>query len=107
MSTKLKVEDLRPEGSDYEISLPKLLGKQVKDIKGYITKEFGDPVFQLTWIVFNDGTEVNCEGEHDLPYVVQVRDTNPNLDDEVLNDLYDQENPDDDEDEDEEETEEE
>lgn len=95
---KLNVEDLRPDNgkNNHCISLSKLLGKQVKDVHGFITKEFDDPVFEICWIVLDDDTEVGCEGEHDLPYIIPIRDTNPRLsDDDLLNDLYKQENGDD------------
>lgn len=38
---------------------------------GCLTKEFDDPVFKMCDVIFEDGTELGCEGEHDLPYLVQ------------------------------------
>ena len=51
------------------LDLAKVLGKDLFRIEGRISSEFGDPVFVLTQIVFTDGTEIGCEGEHDMPYV--------------------------------------
>ena len=75
----LKFEDLKV--SSYEISLSKLVGKSIKDIRGFISDE-DDPFFQLTKIVFADGTTVHCEGEHDCPYI--YGEEQPNLDDKTL-----------------------
>lgn len=63
----LKLEDYKI-GS--HIDLAKLVGKEIANISGYITTEFGDPTFQLSRIIFTDGTFLWVEGEHDLPYVV-------------------------------------
>lgn len=66
----MKHEDALAECSDYEISLTKVLGKKVKDIRGYVTREFDSSVFCMTRVEFDDGTFLGCEGEHDLPYLV-------------------------------------
>lgn len=91
--SKLKLEDLRPEGSDYEISLSKLTGVKIADIYGYITDEFGFPVFKITRFIQEDGNYFHIEGEHDMPYIPQgADDAMPNnMDEETLQDLYDQE----------------
>lgn len=81
--------------SDYEIGLTKLIGKQVKEIRGYLSGEFGDPCFKLTQIEFEDGTFLGCEGEHDIPYLVSSgRDNQPNYDEETLQRLYDEQDED-------------
>ncbi len=54
---------------DYELSLNELAGKPVSDIYGYISHEFEDPVFKLTRIILADGSSVDVEGEHDIPYI--------------------------------------
>lgn len=86
--------------SDYEIGLSKLVGP-IKEVHGYLSKEFGDPVFLMTRIEFTDGTELGCEGEHDSPYLVSYGESTPaSYTDEKLSRLY-RENPDnEDEDED-------
>ena len=68
----MKKADVAVPGSDLYISLNKLHGKAVKDIHGYITTEFGDPTFKMSKVVFEDGTSVFCEGEHDLPYLTDI-----------------------------------
>jgi hypothetical protein len=56
--------------SDTFFSLSKLVGKKIADITGYPTDPFGGtPVFKLHQIVFEDGTTVYAEGEHDVPYI--------------------------------------
>lgn len=61
----------------FYLSLTAVAGKKIKDIQGYITHEFGDPTFQLCNIIFEDGSEMGCEGEHDLPYLTAYDLTHP------------------------------
>ena len=68
------------EPGDTDISLAKLTGKKVKDVVGHLTKEFGDPTFQLSKIVLEDGSIIHCEGEHDMPYLTGI----PGVSDEDL-----------------------
>jgi hypothetical protein len=75
----LKYKDVKV--SEYEISLAKMLGKKIKDVRGYISKEFGDLTFKLSNIELEDGTKLSCEGEHDFPYI-------PDIDDELLENIY-------------------
>lgn len=51
------------------ISLEKVVGKKIKEVQGYLSSEFGDPVFQLFRIYFEDGSSCFVEGEHDMPYL--------------------------------------
>ena len=74
-------KDVLVEGSDYRISLMKLTGKKIKDIEGYVSTAFCEPVFLLCAVVFDDGSKFGCEGEHDLPYLTDYDDqTTGNLD---------------------------
>lgn len=59
------------EDSDYEISLVKLNGKQIKDIIGMVSynSEYRAIDFVLTRIIFDDDTEVGMGGEHDKPFI--------------------------------------
>ncbi len=66
MVTKAEVE---VEGSNYLISLKKLLALDVVDIHGYIANEFGEPTFKPVKILFSDGSTIDVEGEHDFPYL--------------------------------------
>lgn len=80
-----QLNEVRFEDSNYELSLSKMTDKKIKDVCGYISMEFGDPVFKLTTIVMEDGTKYGAEGEHDMPYLTD-------MDDEMMQDLYNQEN---------------
>ena len=86
-----KIADVTAEGSTYEISIVKLIGKPISDIVGYLTNEFGDATFQMCRVVFEDGTDLWCEGEHDLPYLTNSSTKQPNFDDETLKAIYEQE----------------
>lgn len=69
----MKYEDAKSvrKGSS-QLSLNKLMEKNIVDIEGYITTEFGDPVFKISSVVFEDGTDEFAEGEHDMPYLTCV-----------------------------------
>lgn len=54
------------------LSLVKLVGQPIKDIHGYIDTE-GDPVFLMTRLLLEDGTEFSVEGSHDRPYLYTYR----------------------------------
>jgi hypothetical protein len=64
-----------PDGSPLDtkgqVSLSLLMGKRIADICCRISNEFGDPVVQISKIVFEDGTWVHAEGEHDIAYIPQ------------------------------------
>lgn len=90
--TVIQLSDIRVEGSIYHISLAKLIGKPVVDIHGLLTNEFGDATFMLTSVQFADGTMLEVEGEHDLPYLVEGRHKQPNFDEETLNRLHEEDN---------------
>lgn len=81
-----KIEDIRPEGEAYHISLSKLFNNQVKDILGYISTEFGDPTFVLSKVIFEDGN-IWVEGEHDLPYL-GLGDDVKGYTEEILEEAY-------------------
>ena len=57
------------EGSDYILSYAKISGKKPVDVLGYVSLEFDEPVFKISRILFDDGSEQYVEGEHDLPYM--------------------------------------
>jgi hypothetical protein len=67
-------KDVMVEGSDFKLSLVKIAGKAIKDITGYVSTEFDTPTFKLCNVVFEDGSEMGCEGEHDMPYLVNYKD---------------------------------
>lgn len=66
----MKLEELnekyRVEGDDFWVSLNAATGKKIKDIVGYFSNPYGGGVsFGLSQIIFDDGTKVWVEGEHD------------------------------------------
>lgn len=82
------------EVSAYEISLTKLIGKKIKEVRGYLSNPYIDePLFQMTKIEFEDGTFLGAGGEHDFPYLVTHGGEQPNYDDETLARLYREANP--------------
>lgn len=66
-------KDVLVAGSSWQVSLVKLAGKKIAEITGHISEEFGDPVFQMHSIVFEDGSEMGCEGEHDIAYLTNYK----------------------------------
>ncbi len=86
---KLKSIQKKLDGLNY-IDLSKLVGKKITGVLGHLTDEFGQPNFQLDRIVFEDGTHLYVEGEHDFPYVTNggTKDSLP--EEEVLEDLMKQ-----------------
>lgn len=82
-----KLSEVHPADAalPFEISLAKLVGRRIADVHGYVTDEFGQPNFKVTNIVFDDGTKVRVEGEHDFPYLsMDRRNTPPGLDEATL-----------------------
>jgi len=61
----------RAEQSNYELSLSKMAGKNIVDVIGYVSTDFGEdaPVFKTTRVVFEDGQLVRFQGEHDIAYI--------------------------------------
>lgn len=58
------------DGSDYLFSLSKFVGKKVVDLVGYPSDPFGGtPIFCITEVIFEDGTNAFLEGEHDVVYL--------------------------------------
>lgn len=55
---------------DHELSLNALLrdGRTVADVFGYVSNEFGEPVFKITRIALSN-VAIHVEGEHDMPYL--------------------------------------
>lgn len=48
--------------------------KQNFDIEGYVSDPFGDgPTFVLTRVLLADGRAIFVEGEHDTPYLGDIR----------------------------------
>jgi len=65
-------------------SLNKLVGKKIVDITGYPSDPFGGtPLFKIFSIMFEDGTSIHAEGEHDVPYI-PATDKLQNMDEDTL-----------------------
>ena len=77
----------------YECGLTLLTGREIKEVRGYLSQEFGDAVFKVTEIEFEDGSHIDVEGEHDIPYLSPYDDT-PNMDSDTLNRLCDEQDND-------------
>lgn len=90
----MKLVDVRVDETKYaNISLSKLMGKRIADIEGSLRNEFGDVSFKLTKVVFEDGTDLHCEGEHDFPYLTGgYGDKAVELPTEVMEALYEEQN---------------
>lgn len=86
----MKLKDVQSESDKNLISLSKLIGKKIKEVAGCISTEFGEPVFNMTKIVFEDGSYMWCEGEHDIAYLTNGAVDQENYTDEILTDLYKQ-----------------
>ena len=58
-------------GNSDDVSLSKLVGKRIVDIVGNPTTPFNEnkPVFEIYFIIFEDGTRVWVEAEHDTAYL--------------------------------------
>ncbi len=81
----MNIQDFKT--SDHEYGLTKILGKQILEVNGYISTEYAEPAFKMTSILFTDGTNVTCEGEHDCPYLAY----NDKLDEQCQK-IHDEEN---------------
>lgn len=78
----------------WEKSLGNIVGKPISDVIGFISEEFGIPVFQVTKICFLDGTSLWVEGEHDIAYIPVDGDL---LTEEKLDELLEKEEEEDEE----------
>jgi len=93
----ITAKDIKLNGGTYEDSLSLLAGKQIKDVAGYISAAFGRHtlVFKISYILFEDGSKLYVEGEHDIPYITSEYNDErfPNLTDEALTRLWCEDNP--------------
>lgn len=80
-------ESVKFEDSKYKLSLSKISDLKIKDVTVYVSHEFGDPCLKLLNIYFEDGTYVDCEGEHDFPYITSNPQTKNWYTDEILNEI--------------------
>lgn len=84
----IALSDIKVEGSIYELSLVKLTGLAITDIYGYLDNQFDEPVWNVTKIMFADGSSVRMNGEHDIAYIENGRTMPPHMDTEILIQLY-------------------
>jgi len=85
----IRKSDIEVTGSTYALSLSKLVGKKIADVTFYVSRfDENTPVIKLCEIVFEDGSEMGIEGEHDMPYATTyAKWPMPNTDDETLEEL--------------------
>lgn len=88
----IKLTDVLSDGSNFEISLSKLVGKKVKDVLGYVSGIGNNPLcFTLTNILLEDGSEIGVDALRDFPYLsTYAKYPQSNLDEETLEDLFNQ-----------------
>lgn len=72
MTTKIDTTPFRVDDKDdFYMSVSKLAGKKIKDITCYISDPYGGGAIPvLSTLIFEDGTEMDFEGEHDTAYLV-------------------------------------
>lgn len=73
--------------AEWEKCLSDITGKKIIEIIGYVSMEFGDPVFKIYRIVYEDETFSFVEGEHDFPYIP----TDKNVTEETLEKIREEE----------------
>lgn len=84
-------KDFLAGGNDWLFSLSKLTGKKIADITGYPSDPLGvGPVFKIFAVVFDDGTMLHAEGEHDVPYIPSTEEVH-NMDEDTLQQFIDDE----------------
>lgn len=90
-----KLADVKIKAGTQEwISLSKLSDKKVVDLLGSVSKEFGDPMFDVAAVLFEDGTRLYFGAEHDTAWLECSDEV---IDDDQLDALYIEENGEDDE----------
>ena len=98
MTDKPTLDSIRIPDTQYTIGLTRLTGLKIREVLGYLSQEFGDTIFKITALELEDGSLIGVEGEHDFPYLsTYARYPIPNMDEETLDRLYDEDNPDEDE----------
>lgn len=81
-------DNVKVSDEDSDISLSKLIGKQIKDVHGSLRTDFGQVTMKLTKLIFDDNSFMFFEGEHDFPYLTNGDIDQPNFNDENLDRLY-------------------
>lgn len=75
--------------NDTYYSLNKFVGKKIADILGFPADPFGGtPVFEIKQLLFDDGSTVWVEGEHDTPYLPSD-ESMQNMDEDTLQKFID------------------
>lgn len=83
--------DLIVGKGDFMMSLSKLTGKKVVDVTFYIVRQYGSWMMKVCDVVFEDGSTMGVEGEHDFPYLTEYTTyPMPNTDEESLREIYEQ-----------------
>ena len=90
------IADGREDKECADLSLVKLCnGRKIKDIIGYLDGDFDCNYFHPYKLIFEDGTELYCEGEHDHPYFAKVGREKPDFplfNDKMMRTFYAEQN---------------
>lgn len=84
-------QDIKTPEYKYEVALSKLTGLAIKEVKGYIADPFSSgPLFEVSGIVLEDGTELLVSGEHEVAFIYAPgrEPERLNMDEETLERLY-------------------
>lgn len=86
----MNADEVKLDGSEFELSLSKLTGLKIKDVGFYVTEQRGEMLAVLTDILFEDGTKIGVGGAYDMAFLESpyAKHPIPALDDDALTDLY-------------------
>jgi hypothetical protein len=84
------LDSIKVPSSTYLLSLTTLVGKEIRDIQFYISSELEEHCIKVRRLVFEDGSEMVFEGEHDFPYLVNLDRDQPNTDSQTLECLFEE-----------------
>lgn len=91
---KVNFDQILSDDKRGKLSLSKLVNKPIKDVVGFIGGTFHDfTVFTVIDIIFEDGSDIDLDGEDDHAFIYGDKKGFPTLETKVLEDLFEQ-NPD-------------
>lgn len=66
-----RAKHVRQDSNMGWLSLASIVGKKIIDLEGHVSHKFGvdTPVFDISAVVFEDGTTMRLQGEHDIAYL--------------------------------------
>ena len=87
---KTLLDSIKVPSSTYLLSLTTLVGKEIRDIQFFISTELDEHCIKVRRLIFDDGSEMVFEGEHDCPYLVNLDHDQPNTDSKTLECLFEE-----------------